>query len=104
MKKGSLRSIILLVVFSLIFSATVTSAFSEDVISIKGKVKTIDLNTKTVIITTQDGQDVTVVVEDEATLARFRDGRISEGDDVRVKYKIQDGKNISTSFKKAAGC
>ncbi|MFN3739231.1 MAG: hypothetical protein ACK4TF_00980 [Thermodesulfovibrionales bacterium] len=79
-------------------------AISEDLISIKGKVKTIDLKTNTVVITTQDGQEVSVTVEDETTLAKFKDGRISEGDEVKVKYIIKDGKNISTYFKKAAGC
>lgn len=79
-------------------------AISEDVISIKGKVKTIDLKTNTVVITTQDGQEVSVTVEDETTLAKFKDGRISEGDEVKVKYTTKDGKNLSTYFKKAAGC
>ncbi|MEM7828444.1 MAG: hypothetical protein QW561_03810, partial [Candidatus Aenigmatarchaeota archaeon] len=58
----------------------------------------------TVVITTQDGQEVTVTVEDETTLAKFKDGRISEGDEVKVKYTTKDGKNITTYFKKAAGC
>lgn len=91
----------ILLILSLVFSGI---AFSEDVVSIKGKVKTIDLKTNTVVITTQDGQEVTVTVEDETTLAKFKDGRISEGDEVKVKYTTKDGKNITTYFKKAAGC
>lgn len=86
---------------AVLFSGVV---FSEEMVSIKGKVKTIDLNTKTVVITTSSGDEVSVVVEDETTLAKFKDGRITEGDDVKVKYTIRDGKNISTYFKKAAGC
>jgi hypothetical protein len=91
----------LVIVLSLMLTGI---GLSEDIVSIKGKVKTIDLKTNTVVITTQEGQDVTVTVEDETTLAKFRDGRISEGDEVKVKYKTIDGKNISTYFKKAAGC
>lgn len=56
------------------------------------------------MITTEDGQDVTITVEDETTLAKFKDGRITEGDEVKVKYKIKDNKKISTYFKKTAGC
>lgn len=86
---------------AVLFSGVV---FSEEMVSIKGKVKTIDLNTKTVVVTTSSGDEVSVVVEDETTLAKFKDGRITEGDDVKVKYTTRDGKNISTYFKKAAGC
>lgn len=100
MKKLNLISTVFLLL-SLIFSGI---AMAENVVSIKGKVKTIDLKTNTVVITTQDGQEVTVTVDDETTLAKFKDGRISEGDEVKVKYQIKDGKNISTYFKKAAGC
>jgi len=91
----------LVIVFSLILTGI---GLSEDIVSIKGKVKTIDLKINTVVITTQEGQDVTVTVDDKTTLAKFRDGRISEGDEVKVKYKTINGKNISTYFKKAAGC
>lgn len=78
----------ILLILSLVFSGV---AFSEDVVSIKGKVKTIDLKTNTVVIITQD-QEVTVTVEDETTLAKFKDGRIREGDEVKVKYTTKDGK------------
>lgn len=100
MKKVNILAGILLIL-SLMVSGM---AISEELISIKGKVKTIDLKTNTVVITTKDGQEVTIAVEDETTLAKFKDGRISEGDEVKVKYVIKDGKNISTYFKKAAGC
>lgn len=75
----------------------------ENQISIKGKVKNIDLKSNTVTITTKDG-DVTVLVEDGETLNKFKDGRISEGDDVKVKYIIRDGVNVSTYFRKQGGC
>lgn len=52
---------------------------------------------------TENG-DVTITVEDEGTLNKFKDGRISIDDDVKVKYIIKDGKNVATYFKKAAGC
>lgn len=75
----------------------------ENQISIKGKVKSIDMKSNTVTITTKNG-DVTILVEDSETLNKFKDGRISEGDDVKVKYIIRDGVNVSTYFKKQGGC
>lgn len=79
-------------------------AIAEEKVSIKGKVKSIDVNAKTAVVTTEDGKDITITVLDEETLNKFKDGRISIDDDVRVKYVVKDGKNIATYFKKAAGC
>ncbi len=79
-------------------------ATAEEKVSIRGKVKSIDQNTKTAVVTTSEGKEVTIAVEDNATLDKFKDGRIGEGDDVKVKYVIKEGKNSATYFKKAAGC
>lgn len=77
---------------------------AEEKVSMRGKVKSIDQNAKTAVVTARDGKEVTVAVDDNTTLDKFKDGRINEGDDVKVKYVIKDGKNLATSFKKAAGC
>jgi hypothetical protein len=53
---------------------------------------------------TEDGKNITIAVEDEETLNKLKDGRISTDDDVKVKYVVKDGKNVATYFKKAAGC
>lgn len=79
-------------------------AAAEEKVSIKGKVKSIDQNAKTAVVTAKDGKEVTVAVEDDTTLDKFKDGRINEGDDVKVKYVIKDGKNLAVFFRKAAGC
>lgn len=79
-------------------------AMAEEKVSIKGKVKSINVDAKTAVVTTEDGKDVNITVEDEETLNKFKDGRISIDDDVKVKYIIKDGKNVATYFKKAAGC
>ena len=49
-------------------------------------------------------QPVEVTVEDELTLDKFKDHRISEGDEIRCKYEVIDGKNVSRYFRKTAGC
>ncbi|WP_126446364.1 hypothetical protein [Sulfuricystis multivorans] len=49
------------------------------------------------------GAEVTVLIKDDLTLDKFKDKRIVKGDEVRVKY--DDGQNnLSSSFKKTAGC
>lgn len=49
------------------------------------------------------GAEVTVTVSDTETLDKFKDKRIGKGDEVRVKYDDAKG-NLSSSFKKTAGC
>lgn len=49
-------------------------------------------------------QLVVLVINDELTLDKFKDHRIVEGDEIRCKYEIIDGKNVSTYFRKTAGC
>lgn len=50
------------------------------------------------------GADVKVLVTDDLTLEKFKDKRIVEGDEVRVKFEVKDGANTSTYFRKTAGC
>lgn len=47
---------------------------------------------------------VAIVVNDELTLDKFKDHRIVVGDEIRCKYEKVDGKNVSTYFRKTAGC
>lgn len=49
-------------------------------------------------------QEVVITVEDELTLDKFKDHRIQEGDEIRCKYEVKDGRNVSTYFRKTAGC
>ena len=50
------------------------------------------------------GEVVTIVVTDDLTLDKFKDHRIVEGDEIRCKYEVKDGKNCSRYFRKTAGC
>lgn len=49
------------------------------------------------------GAEVTVSIKDDVTLDKFKDKRIVKGDEIRVKYDDAAG-NLSSSFKKTAGC
>lgn len=96
---------IILAVLAIFCLAMLTGvALAEEKISIKGKVKSINVDAKTAVVAAEDGKNVTIAVEDEETLNKLKDGRISTDDDVKVKYVVKDGKNVATYFKKASGC
>ncbi|HET7728450.1 MAG TPA: hypothetical protein VFK48_00335 [Usitatibacter sp.] len=52
----------------------------------------------------EKGGEVTVTVTDELTLDKFKDKRIVEGDEIRVRFDGKDDARQSKSFKKTAGC
>ncbi|HZZ84357.1 MAG TPA: hypothetical protein VFE30_07440 [Anaeromyxobacteraceae bacterium] len=47
---------------------------------------------------------VEITVHDDLTLDKFKDHRINEGDEIRCRYEVKKGKNVSTYFRKTAGC
>jgi hypothetical protein len=73
---------------------------------ISGRVKSIDLETNTVVVTTYEGQEVTITIrpEDTSTLKKLKEKRVRVDDDVKVRYIDKDGKNEATYFRKPAGC
>jgi hypothetical protein len=70
-----------------------------------GTVQKIEVAGGTAMVTLKDtksGNQVKVTVKDELTIDKFKDKRIVEGDEVRVKY--DDGDSVVTIFRKTAGC
>ena len=53
---------------------------------------------------TKTGAEVSITVNDELTLDKFKDKRIVNGDEIRCKYDNDGGKNVSKIFRKTAGC
>ncbi len=53
---------------------------------------------------TKSEKTVDITVKDDLTLDKFKDHRIVEGDEIRCKYEVKDGKNVSNYFRKTAGC
>jgi hypothetical protein len=53
---------------------------------------------------TKTGELVVITVNDDLTLDKFKDHRIVAGDEIRCKYEVKDGKNVSKYFRKTAGC
>lgn len=52
----------------------------------------------------KSGQTVDIAVEDKITLDKFKDHRISAGDEIKAKYTENGGKHLATFFKKPGGC
>ncbi len=100
--KTDLRVPLLLAVLSIVLLAG--TAIAEE--KVNGKVKSIDLSTNTVVVTSYEGRDtaITISADDTVTLDKLRDKRIRVDDDVKVRYVTRDGKNLATYFRKPAGC
>ncbi len=81
-----------------------------DEIKMVGVITKIEISgpdAKTATATLKDNkteQLVVITVNDDLTLDKFKDHRIVEGDEIRCKYEVKDGKNVSTYFRKTAGC
>jgi hypothetical protein len=85
-------------------------AANADEVKMVGVITKIEISgkeAKTAMATLKDNKTerlVVLVINDELTLDKFKDHRIVEGDEIRCKYEIIDGKNVSTYFRKTAGC
>lgn len=85
------------------------TAHAEEV-KLVGVITKIDIagkEAKTATVTLKDNkteEPVLITVNDDLTLDKFKDHRISEGDEIRCKYESADGKNVSKLFRKTAGC
>jgi ethanolamine utilization protein EutP (predicted NTPase) len=84
------------------------SLFAEE--KMVGVITKIELSGQDATIATVTLKDnkteelVVIVINDELTLDKLKDHRIVEDDEIRCKYEIEDGKNVSTYFRKTAGC
>lgn len=91
MKASKAAAILVVAVFIMsLFAVTVTA---EEKISIRGKIKDYDLGAKTLVVTTTDGKEIALTVENETALKKL-DDRLFKDDEVKVKYIVNDGKNV----------
>ena len=103
-------SIILLVAIVAVGLASFSGVACADEIKMVGVITMIDCpnkDSKSATVVLKDNKTenlITIVVNDEMTLDKFKDHRIAEGDEIRCKYETKAGKNFSTYFKKTAGC
>ncbi len=88
----------------------VTGKAHADEIKMVGVITKLDISgpdatTATATLKDNDtGKLVVITINDDLTLDKFKDHRIVEGDEIRCKYEVKDGKNVSSYFRKTAGC
>ena len=103
-------SIMVLVAIVAMGVVSFSGVAGADEIKLVGVITMIDCpskDSKSATVVLKDNKTegtVTVIVNDEMTLDKLKDHRIAEGDEIRCKYETKDGKNVSTFFKKTAGC
>ena len=71
------------------------------------KIEIAGKDAKTATVTLKDNKTespIVITVNDDLTLDKFKDHRIVEGDEIRCKYEVIDGKNVAKLFRKTAGC
>ncbi|MHB1025046.1 MAG: hypothetical protein ACYC24_04970 [Desulfobacteria bacterium] len=109
MKRFAIASMLFVVTVAAAGFLVPGAAFAED-IKLVGVITKIDIagpDATTATATLKDnktGELVTVIVNDDLTLDKFKDHRIVTGDEIRLKYEVKDGKNVSKYFRKTAGC
>lgn len=76
--------------------------------SIKGPIQKITANPDgsytTVIKDEASSKEYTIEVTDDLTKDKISSKKIMTGDDVKVKFDENNGKNVSNKFLKTAGC
>ena len=102
-------SVVILVAVMLVSTFAFVQTASAEEVKMVGAITKIEMaadgKSATVILKdTKSGEKVSVVVNDEATIEKFNDKRIVNGDEIRCKYETVDGKNTAKMFKKSAGC
>ena len=107
--RKALQLVILVVASSLVILPQGGIAFAEEMkmVGVITKIEIAGADAKSATATLKDvksGESVTVIVSDDLTLDKFKDHRIVEGDEIRCRYEVKDGRNISKYFRKTAGC
>lgn len=86
---------------------SIASADEIKMVGVITKVEIAGKDAKTATATLKDNKteaQVHITINDDLTLDKFKDHRIVEGDEIRCKYEVIDGKNVSKLFRKTAGC
>lgn len=94
-------------VVGLLAISSIARADETKMVGVITKIEISGKDAKTATATLKDtktDQLVDITINDDLTLDKFKDHRIVEGDEIRCKYEVKDGKNVSTYFRKTAGC
>ena len=106
-KLFSVVTLALVMMFGVMSFGQSARADEQKAVAVITKIEIAGKDAKTATVTLKDnqtGKPIVVIVNDDLTLDKFKDHRIVEGDEIRLKYETTDGKNISKYFRKTAGC
>ncbi len=87
------------------------AARAADEVAVKGKIKSVSVEAKTVVVTTEDKREVEVVFKDEGPPYLFgpsngrvpkglKDERMVEGWEVTLYFEKKDGKDVCTKMRR----
>ena len=96
-----------LIALAVVSFSSVAHADETKMLGVITKIDCAGKDAKTASVLLKDNKSentVSITVNDDLTLDKFKDHRIVEGDEIRCKYETKDGKNVSTYFRKTAGC
>jgi len=91
MKATKVLAIMLALMMAMSAFSVVSMAAEKTLV--KGTIVEYDLDEQTVTIKTDDGKRMTFVIEDDVALFKL-DDRLYEEDEVKIKYLVEDGKNV----------
>ncbi|GFO69472.1 hypothetical protein GMLC_30510 [Geomonas limicola] len=103
----ALVAVLALLAASLIGFSGTAQADEIKMVGVITKIEIAGKDAKSATVTLKDNKTenlVVLTVNDDLTLDKFKDHRIQEGDEIRCKYEVIDGKNVSKYFRKTAGC
>ncbi len=106
-RSGAVLAMVVMVALGVFLLAGVAAADEIKMVGVITSIEIAGKDAKTATVVLKDNKTekpVTIIVNDDLTLDKFKDHRIVEGDEIRCKYEVKDGKNISSYFKKTAGC
>jgi hypothetical protein len=106
-KAVSLMVLVAIVAITMLSFSTTASAEEVKFVGVITKIEIAGKDAKSATATLKDNKTealIVITVNDELTLDKFKDHRIVEGDEIRCKYEVIDGKNVSKLFRKTAGC
>jgi hypothetical protein len=103
----SVMVLVAIVAMGMLSFGTAANADEIKFVGVITKIEIAGKDAKTATATLKDndsGKLIVITVNDDLTLDKFKDHRIVEGDEIRCKYEVVDGKNVAKLFRKTAGC
>jgi len=103
----SVLTLVALVSLAVLSIGSIASADEVKFVGVITKIELAGKDATTATVTMKDNADgklLPITINDELTLDKLKDHRIVEGDEIRCKYEVVDGKNVSKLFRKTAGC